>query len=129
MEQSTPAGSEERSPSSPQRPGKMISPPDSVSGESSTSSDGFDPPADLNAQSSRLTSCSSVQTSDPKPVNEEGQTTGTLPEAVAAEQNVHENGGTTPTPIQPVTRVHRDMISTETLRTYHIDYLIDSVSN
>lgn len=130
MEQSTAVEIMERSPSSPERRSEMASPPDSISSESNTSSDGFDHPAGLNVEGSRLTSYSSVQTSDSKLEEEEkGQTSVTLPETAAAGQSVLENGETTPTPIEPFTRVHRELISVETLTAYHIEHFVDAVSS
>lgn len=105
----------------------MISPPDSISGHSSTSSDGFDHPAGMSAESSKLTSYSSMQINGPKSIEEKAQASATLPETTAAEETVYDNGETTPVPGNPHSRVHREFVSVETLRTYHIDHFIDVV--
>ena len=121
----------QNSPPSPERPSKVVSPPNSVSGQSNTSSDGFDHPAGISTESSRLTSYSSYLMENTKSVEENGKTVDIATEmaAPAEKSNLHDDGGTTPVPVNSCCRVRHEHVSVRTLKAYHIDHFIDAVSN
>lgn len=107
----------------------MISPPDSVSSDGSTSTDGFDRTIGARTES-QMTSTSSVLTNYSKSLEERGQSHEILSGKVAPEEQTKssENVETLVVTLEtPHSRVRQEFVSVETLRTYHIDHYIDIV--
>jgi hypothetical protein len=129
MEQTNSVHPPENPPLSDELLNKKISPPNSVSGDSSTSSDGFDHPVGISAESSSLTSYSSIQTIDTKSAEENGQAMEPATEKVVSEEQSHGGGGGTPVPVGTQSRVRQEFVSADTLKTYHIDHFLDVVSD